>query len=1429
MTTTNSGLQSIADLTASTRLTTGDIPPPLVGSSTTVVGTCLYIFAGRLVSTRKMTNDIYLLDLETFVWTKIPDNNQVTPKERYFHSANQYENSIVIFGGMGYKGTSSSNDDLCVLDDLCVFNLETHTWNYPEIVPSNLLPRPRYAHLASVTANKLVIIGGQDLTNYYIEEINVLDLVEMKWISTRPFKKHCGAYSDQTTEAGPSAPKKSISSQTMPPNSPANVIRKPPSTGSFSQSGSLRRPPSSGHVRSRSAKRIQSSGNSFYHRLSYSSKVTEDNPTPVYLYSNYNFADVKRELQLITPPTIPNYQIVDHSTNMSGALPPGLRFPTGAILGQHLIISGTYLTSPCQTFSIWALNLANFIWIRIDTGSCFLQGSWNRGVLCEATNKYYVLGHRDRSLVDDYNHRQTNYNHVTVVDLEAFGIYRPPPTTMTTSAQELGLALLNDPNIADFEIITQDEQRIPVNSQILSQRWPHFKALVEMQADRAPRLKYDEESQKKIDDDLPILMYHNRALEFPEPSSVTLAFLQYLYTDHLLTSQQNQPHVLSQLLLLADMYDLDRLRQLASHALHVSLSMTTAALIYETAALSRQTGLQIRALKVMIAAKKMLQQSRGQILPQGLQNNGQSGYRSSVIDHDLSPTANWATSSNPASPPISAMSSEMRTSYYDPYAVNNNNLHSPPIHSTRSRSLSAASAHSATIPNRGYLPTIQDTMPSNDVTPSEGISTPPQHPRLRTSASTSSLNSSRSARTFGTTGFGNGNAQPHQQDPNYGYVGGDDACFHKFGWLRVTKEFEMNSTTNGPTFGNMMKQGIQSFMEGKNSQLKRSKDSYFAVLKYNTLFMYDSERQLDCKGIIIISNHNVSIYPENLPDNEIFSKATSIRLKTKQSVYDDMKIDIDDTTYYLFCNVAVEKEDWYFVLQKSSKLESNSPGPQPQVVRDKAQFDQFSMNHLLKTLYSNDEHIETQWLNAILGRVFLSVYKTQAVKDHFVRKLIRKVKKIKKPSFLSDIQIKSVEVGDGVPYLTNPRLAKLDINGGLSVDVDLDYNGGFRVEIETEAIIAVTKLKTIKLPVVLAVVLRGLQGRLLLRIKPPPTNRIWTGFYEMPKLDLLIEPVVSETQLKFAPIIKVIESKIHEMFMDSLVLPNMDDAPFFRSFGMGGIFEGDVKIGEENDENENEEPNEQNEDDDNNNNSIDPDPDPELQTEMLNTVISETVDPELQKTEPELLLSSPLKANEENMLTLDEPYREPNLTKGRIRYNVAKQLKRFDGFAHITSKDNSNNSSILSSLPNSLSSNSTGSTFKRWSRSVSIRRQKSGHEIPGTLSNDNRNNSQQKKSSDISSSPPSPQISLSQLPPLPPDTDDDITGPSKESSANSIESIILTDESVSMSTTPPPSPPKSPPKSPKSLEVDDYRIINDQIDLSSGINSPIEELNQLFG
>ncbi|CAG8641908.1 12819_t:CDS:1 [Funneliformis mosseae] len=816
--TSNPGLQSISDLTASTHLTTGDIPPPLVGSSTTVIDTRLYLFAGRLVSSRRMTNELYVLDLETYVWTKFQDPDQIAPKARYFHSANQYKNSIVFFGGMGYS--KSSNDGLCVLDDVSIFDLDTFTWNHPEISPSPSSPKPRYAHLAAVTANKLMVVGGQDMSNSYIEEINVLDLDEKTWTSSRPFEKHCGAYRsvavsstnhtnfplfsnnisdsssiasfDDSTSSSPSNSsdsnvttplRKSTSQQALPTtNNISNPIRKPPSVGAFNRSGSLRRTPSGQTLmRSRSIKRLQSSGSLFY-RLSYTTSVTEENPNPIYLYSNYNFTAVKRELQIIAPPTTSNYQIMDHSSNMTGAtLPPGLRFPTGTILGQHLIISGTYLTNTSQTFSIWALNLANLVWTRIDTGSCFLQGSWNRGILCESANKYFVLGHRDRSLVDDYNHRQTNFDHVTVVDLEAFGVYQPPPATMATNAQELGLTLLNDTNLADFEIVTQDDKRIPVNSQLLSQRWPHFKALVDQQADRAPKPKYDQETVKDLDDE-PILMYHHRALEFPEPYSVTLAFLQFLYTDHLLTSQQHQPQVLAQLLLLADMYDLDRLRQLASHALHQSLSMSTAALIYETAALSHRTGLQIRALKVMIAAKKMLQQQQQQRDPTVSRGGSVSSTRISMVDSDILSSSSWA---NPASPPLTAaISSDTRSSYYDPYSTSINlSSQTTPIQ-TRTRSSSSVSAYSGSISNRGYLPTIQDSVQQNDVMTGERSNTPTPTQRLRATRSNSSLASSaRSTRSHAasTTTFGSNNVPIHQQSmsservyqqESVGYAGG---------------------------------------------------------------------------------------------------------------------------------------------------------------------------------------------------------------------------------------------------------------------------------------------------------------------------------------------------------------------------------------------------------------------------------------------------------------------------------------------------------------------------------------------------------------------------------------------------------------------------------------------------------------------------------
>ncbi|KAF5328001.1 hypothetical protein D9758_018878 [Tetrapyrgos nigripes] len=62
------------------------------GASTTVVGSKMYLFGGRLVTECRMVSDLYVFDLEMFSWERIqafPEDD--VPKPRYFHSANACE------------------------------------------------------------------------------------------------------------------------------------------------------------------------------------------------------------------------------------------------------------------------------------------------------------------------------------------------------------------------------------------------------------------------------------------------------------------------------------------------------------------------------------------------------------------------------------------------------------------------------------------------------------------------------------------------------------------------------------------------------------------------------------------------------------------------------------------------------------------------------------------------------------------------------------------------------------------------------------------------------------------------------------------------------------------------------------------------------------------------------------------------------------------------------------------------------------------------------------------------------------------------------------------------------------------------------------------------------------------------------------------
>ncbi|KAL0092723.1 putative integral membrane protein conserved region-domain-containing protein, partial [Phycomyces blakesleeanus] len=308
------------------------------------------------------------------------------------------------------------------------------------------------------------------------------------------------------------------------------------------------------------------------------------------------------------------------------------------------------------------------------------------------------------------------------------------------------------------------------------------------------------------------------------------------------------------------------------------------------------------------------------------------------------------------------------------------------------------------------------------------------------------------------------------------------------------------------------------------------------------------------------------IHPPGLQDFELFSRPQSIKLLEKKQ-----------PAYYVNTNRCVDKEDWYFALRKASLLKMPQSGQAPtstlsnnnnnsssnnnsrnRRLHETTHFDQASMNQLITTVHSDEHHFQTQWLNAMLGRLFFGVYKTNQVKEMLLKKAVFKIDKLnsQRPPFLGPIRVRSIDPGQSIPSFTQPRLLGLSPTGELTAEATMQYNGGFRIEIETVLKWRYSdRLPPLTVDIVLAITLKEMHGKFLMKIKEPPTNRIWYGFYEAPKMDWIVEPVVWDKQVVFSVVLNAIETKIQEIIIETMALPNMDDIVFFPTDGAGGIFE----------------------------------------------------------------------------------------------------------------------------------------------------------------------------------------------------------------------------------------------------------------------------------
>ncbi|KAL9620441.1 MAG: hypothetical protein Q9160_005026 [Pyrenula sp. 1 TL-2023] len=517
-------------------------------SATLYQGEKLLVYGGENEH-REYLSDIVILDLKSLHWTQ-PDVRGPIPKGRARHASVIYEDKLFVVGGL----TGETN---YILDDICYLDLKTWTWSKCWSFV------PRFDHTAWIWGGRLWVFGGLGPDMERSTEIWWLDLK--------------------------GSPSFGMASSQAATSTSSSLNRSPaPQMGTLGNSqhyGSSGYAANSGSVQVRSSRKEKPTAPGAISSLKFLSGPhvpVQASGMHFHAYSSGTLLD------FVTPAGT----IRSSDCNLSSLELDSLRWQR-LVEGPELFDVGyrwLYCTISEDGTKAWLLG-SPFIGDTISPN----QDVQLSEVLSMDLKKYGMLGNdlvhetvSEQSRILASEHTASSPSHSLGIDLAAVFDQSPESGSMSDfiiTANQDDFELIDAEEAGAFRASPSQSEYLPENAAtsppihvhkiILQARWPHFKRLYNAK----------------------MAEFHNQKMHIPEPYAVVRAFLYYLYTDSIAPHRVYCSDLteVAGMLVMANLYDMPKLRLLCVHRLSRELDVEHAAIVWERASRTNEEWLKKRA------------------------------------------------------------------------------------------------------------------------------------------------------------------------------------------------------------------------------------------------------------------------------------------------------------------------------------------------------------------------------------------------------------------------------------------------------------------------------------------------------------------------------------------------------------------------------------------------------------------------------------------------------------------------------------------------------------------------------------------------------------------------------------------------------------------------------------------------------------------